>query len=369
MFRLWFGSVVVVVVGGCAQAHSEPTEAPPPAAAADGVRKANVNEAQRRMLTIEAAHSNGEAVALTAPGHVAFKDGATAEVGAPVDGRVTAVRVSVGDKVAKGAPLVLLNSPAAAEARANIAKAVADYNLAKEAARREHDLLDKGVGRQVDALEADAKLAEADAELARAKAAQTLVGDGDGIDVIVRAPIAGKVLAKKATVGASVQAGGSDPLVVIGDNNSLWVEVDVFERDLPLVKEGAEAQVEIATLSQPVSAKVMRIGASVDDDMRRAHVFLSFAGDVPGLSPGMSARASFKGSGTVLTIPSTAVILRQGKDATVYVQNDKGELVPRAVSIGRTQSGTVQILSGLQDGEKIVTKGALLLDGTAEQLL
>ncbi|HEY4224003.1 MAG TPA: efflux RND transporter periplasmic adaptor subunit, partial [Myxococcota bacterium] len=268
----------------------------------------------------------------------------------------------------KGAPLVVLSSPAAAEARAGLARAVADQNVAKESAHREHELLDNGVGRQVDVLEADARLAAADAELARAQSATAALGEGAGQELVVRAPIAGKVLARKTSVGASVQPGG-DPLVVIGDASSLWVQVDVFERDLPLVQEGAPVQVELANSSTPISGTVTRVGGSIDDDMRRAPIFIALPKDTPGLTPGLSVRASFKGSGEILAVPATAVILKGGKDAVIYVQNDQGDLLPRAVSIGRAQAGTVQILSGLTAGEKIVTKGALLLDGTAEQLL
>ncbi len=70
-----------------------------------------------------------------------------------------------------------------------------------------------------------------------------------------------------------------------------------------------------------------------------------------------------------LTLPVNAVLIKDGKDPVVYVQKDPLTFVRRRVVVAQPVEGRVQIVSGLSPGEKVVVRGALLLDGSADQLL
>jgi len=94
------------------------------------------------------------------------------------------------------------------------------------------------------------------------KAAAVFVGPGSGTTVIVRAPMAGIVITRKAAEGVAVQR-GAEPLVEIGNPTALWVVADVFERDLPLVRQGAAARVELPSIETTLDGRVASIGTVV----------------------------------------------------------------------------------------------------------
>jgi cobalt-zinc-cadmium efflux system membrane fusion protein len=98
-------------------------------------------------------------------------------------------------------------------------------------------------------------------------------------------------------------------------------------------------------------------------------VYVALEGDLRGLSPGMRAeiRVEYRGSG--VTVPVAAVLIRDGQRRVVYVQRADGRFEARDVRTGTAHAGRVSILEGLAPGERIVVRGALLLDGEAEQLL
>nr|MDQ3032467.1 efflux RND transporter periplasmic adaptor subunit [Myxococcota bacterium] len=194
------------------------------------------------------------------------------------------------------------------------------------------------------------------------------LGRGAAASVVVRAPIAGTVLDRRASVGATVGAGG-DPLLVIGEPGAVWIVSEVFERELPLVHEGAPAQVSIASVAQPLAARVLSIGGAVDPRTRRAPVYLALDDEgASGLRAGMYARASIEVAEGGIGIPTSAVLVREGGHTVVYVAHDERTFFAREVEIGAPAAGRAPVLAGLERGDRIVVRGALLLDGTADLL-
>ncbi len=184
----------------------------------------------------------------------------------------------------------------------------------------------------------------------------------------IRAPIAGTVLDRRATVGASVEAGGA-PLLVIGEPGAVWVVAQVFERELPLVEVGASARVELAAAGGTVEARVDTIGGAVDPVTRRGAVYLAIADEgAARRRAGMYARAEIEIGEAGVGIPASAVLVQDGGRTTVYVQRDERTFVAREIHIGAPAAGRAPVLDGLERGERIVTRGALLLDGQAELL-
>ena len=215
---------------------------------------------------------------------------------------------------------------------------------------------------------AEMHLKEAKAEFDRASQAVTFLGEGTGETVIIRAPIDGTVLRIKATVGAMVQPG--ENLIELGDPAALWVVADVFERDLPLVREGAEATVELATISSPIRGRVVAIGAALETELRRAPVYIELKDRGLALRPGMYARVTLSGAHAErILLPVAAVLIKDGKRTIVYVENDDSTFQSREVVVGQSIEGRVPVIEGLAPGERVVVRGALLLDGEAEQLL
>jgi membrane fusion protein, heavy metal efflux system len=313
------------------------------------------------------AADNGAAI--RAPARVSFVDGAEAQVGAPIGGRVTKVHVVVGQRVKAGDPLVTLNSPDAAASRAAYRSAASAHKVARQEVEREQTMLEQGIGIERDAFAARARLQEAEAEMERARTTVSYLGPGSGPTVVVRAPMNGTVLRRSATVGAYFEA-GSDPLVEIGDPNALRVTADVFERDLPLVREGAAVEVELSSVNARLTGRVVSIGSVLATGLRTAPVYIAVEDPGVNLRSGMFARVQIEADATAgLTLPAAAVLIKDGRRHVVYVRQDENRFAMREVDVGHSIGGRVQILAGVQPGEDVVVKGALLLDGAAEQLL
>jgi len=355
--------------GGCGKKEASSASATSKAAAQAGTRPVEVPAAQKQFLAIEAAGPAQGGEVLVLPGRVVFRAQAQSAVGAAVPGRVAAVLVRAGQVVKAGTPLLAIDSADAAAGRAVLDQATTRLASAENMFKRQVEMVDKGVGLEIDRQEAEARLKEARAERERARHAASLIGSGLGNRFTVRAPSDGVVMSIRVAVGASVAPGG-DALLELGDPNRLLVVAEVPEGELRRVAVGQDAEVEIPALSLRVAARVESFSPRVDPESRRAQLYLALAGHTEGLRAGMLAQVKLRVIGEAgLSVPVTAVLIKDGKRRVVYVERPDGGFEARDVETGRHRDGQVLILRGLQAGERIVVRGGLLLDTQAEQLL
>ncbi len=370
--RLFAELGVIVSAGllGACSSHASAGEldflpAPAEQVGDGGVR---VRDESLEFIQLQTVGEQQIAAVVRAPGRVSFREGAVSEVGSPVDGRVIEMHVRVGERVEVGAPLVSIASPSIASVRGELARAQILVRVAEAEVARQREMAESNVGIASERLRAEAALAEARAMLAAIRASSGSIGQGSAASVIVRAPIAGTVLERRASVGAAVDSGG-DPLVIIGEPNAIWIVSEVFERELPLVQPGARAQLSIASVPHPVAATVAAISGAVDTITRRAHVYLTLDDEnLTGVRAGMYARAVIEASEGGIGIPTSAVLVKEGGRTVVYVAADERTFFPRDVHIGAPSDGRAPVLSGLAPSDRIVIRGALLLDGTADLL-
>ena len=354
---------------GCGK-QSAPEAAAKAGQASEGPAKAvQVRPAQKQFLTIEAVGDAQGGDVLALPGRVTFRAQAHAAVGATAAGRVAAVLVRPGEVVKAGTPLVAIDSADAAAARAALDQATTRVGTAESVYKRNVEMTERGVGLQVERQEAEARLKEARAEHERARVAVNLIGSGQGSRVTVKAPADGVVMAIRAAVGATVAPGG-EALVELGDPSRLQVVAQVLESDLRRVAAGQEAEVELPALATRVPARVESFNPRVDADSRRTDVYLAFGKPVDGLRAGMLAQIALRvGVGARVAVPVSAVLIKDGKRRVVYVERPDGTFEAREVKTGTNRDGRVAILDGLAPGDRVVVRGALLLDTQAEQLL
>ncbi len=361
--------LLVLVVVACSARGRPAADATPPAAMPVPAGTIHLPEASREFIGVETVGGAVTGSPLAAPAHVEFRDDAVSQVGVPLGGRVTKVYVRTGDQVKRGDPLVTLDCPEAATLRATVDTAVANRGEARTNLERQVRMLQQGVGVERDKLAAETRLAELEAEVASAQAHASFIGPGTGAAVVLRAPISGTVITRKAAPGLEVAQGG-DPILEIGDSSALWVVADVFERDLAGVRSGALAAVELPGRPTSLTGRVSSIGTVIAAGMRTAPVRIVLDGGATGLRAGMYGRARIDASRSDITLPTDAVLIRDGKESVVYVENSPGTFVRREVVVAQhVEHGRVQIVSGVSPGERVVVKGALLLDGSADQLL
>jgi cobalt-zinc-cadmium efflux system membrane fusion protein len=370
-FQFHAASLLVALAGACsASAEPSPSFSPAPATPnQDG--SVQISARGQPYVAARPVALEDATPVVRAPARVAFRDGAVSQINLPVPGRVVAVHVKTGDRVAAGDPLITLSSPEAAAARASLAAAQAEAEASKKELARQEQMAASGVGIESERVAAQARMRQIEAELARAQTTAGILGGGGGSTIVLRAPIAGTVIARHATVGSVAQPGG-DPLIELGNPSALWVIADVFERELVQVQEGAEADIELSTEGRSVPGRVVTVGSAVSGSTRTAPVYISVDGaaGAASLRAGMFARAAIKTpAGRSIVLPAEAVLVKHGKQTIVYLDAGGGRYAPREVTVGRSVDGKVQVISGLRPGEKVVVKGALLLDGAAEQLL
>jgi cobalt-zinc-cadmium efflux system membrane fusion protein len=366
---LLYAAFCPVLSLSCSAAKSEDLSFRPAPAkpTAEGVVKVRPESAQ--FVEVAVVGGDSTPALVRSPGRVAFRDAAVARVGAPVHGRVATIAVHVGDHVRKGQHLLTLSSPESATMHADLERAAVAERTAAAEVERQRTMSARGVGIQSELVAADARWQEARADLERARTSAAFLGRGQGGSVDMRAPIDGDVLTLRATLGSTVQPDG-EPVVELGDPNDLWLVTEVFERELPLIRVGGLATAEVASLPAPAKLHVLNVGAQVDPSTRRAPVYLTFDHRDPSLRAGMFARVSVEASSeSSVGVPASAVLVKEGGRTIVYVAVDRDSFVVRDVTVGHPVDGKVPVFNGLQPGERVAVRGALLLDSAAEQLL
>lgn len=181
--------------------------------------------------------------------------------------------------------------------------------------------------------------------------------------VTITSPAAGIVQDREVVLGAAVEAGTR--VLRIVDLRELWLDAQVFEQSLPLVAIGQTATAELVAFpGQPVQGTVVFIDPMIDPRTRTATVRLTVPNPDLRLRPGMFATVRIEAelARTTVLVPREAII-DTGLRKLVFVALTDGHFEPRDVEIGLSgDDGSVQVLSGLQPGEAVVTSGQFLLD-------
>lgn len=325
-------------------------------------KSVQTTSAQKQFLTIEAVGESQTADVLSMPGRTTFRPQAQSSVGATVAGRVVSLHVRAGEVVKAGAPVITIESADASATRANLDLAATRLAAAENFHKRNVEMVDKGVGLESERHEAEVRLKEARTEHERARQTAALIGKGSSGRVTVTAPTNGVVLSIRVAVGATVSPGG-EALLELGDPSMLQIVAQVAEGDLRRIAIGQMAEVDLPGLSIRVPAKVENISPRVDPESRRMQVYLTLAQRVDGLQAGMLAQIALNtGNDASISLPVSAVLIKDGKRRVVYVEKPDGTFAARDVEIGRNRDGQVVILKGLSTGDKVVVRGALLLD-------
>jgi len=183
----------------------------------------------------------------------------------------------------------------------------------------------------------------------------------------VDAPIDGVVVEKMIVQGQMVEAGMK--LYRLADLSIVWVQSQIYEQDLALLKLGQDAEVSLSYLpDRKFAGRITYIYPTVDEKTRTARVRMEFHNPGLFLKPGMFATVELHSDveSSALLVPDTAV-LRSGDRNTVFVALTNGRFEPREVTLGpRDENNEYEVLSGLNEGERVVTSGQFMLDSESQ---
>jgi membrane fusion protein, copper/silver efflux system len=180
-------------------------------------------------------------------------------------------------------------------------------------------------------------------------------------DLMLPSPVSGVVLKKDAVPGMAIAAGM--PLYTIADLSTVWVLADVYQSEMASVARGNTAQVRAAFAPGEVfRGRVDFVYPTLAEDTRTAKVRVVLPNPKGLLKPGMYVTVSLQGKGRdVLAVPRSALI-QTGERQIAFVEQSPGVYVPREVKTGAQSKEFVEVLSGLADGEIVVTSANFLID-------
>ena len=293
----------------------------------------------------------------------------TSQVASQMMGTILEIHVREGDKVRAGQVLAVLDDaqPQAAVAQAAAAVAAAekeviaadsDVSISQSTLQRYQQLYEKKSvsPQEFDEISARRQSAEARRDLARAQQAQASAALNQArialAYVQLRAPFDGLVTEKKAEAGALATPGA--PLFTVEDARGFRLEVTVDERDVQRVRVGQAAPVSLEALGNAaVTGKVAQILPAADPASRSFLVKIDLPAS-PRLRSGLFGTARFsRGERKAILIPRTAIAAR-GQLQGIYVLDANQTAVLRYVTLGRTFGNQVEVLAGLQTGEKLI---------------
>ncbi|MBV9759240.1 MAG: efflux RND transporter periplasmic adaptor subunit [Acidobacteriaceae bacterium] len=285
-------------------------------------------------------------------------------------GRVVGIYAKLGDDVAKGQLLLKVYSPDISNGFQTLRQAQADEALAQKQLERARLLYDKGAISLNDLQVAEDTEAKAKATLdAAVHAIRILGGDPSHEDPVINidAPVSGTIVEQNITAAASVQSNNQPNLFTIANLSVVWVICNVYENDLPEVRVGDPADIELnAYRGRTFRGRVINIGKVLDATIRTAPVRVVL--NNPGIMrAGMFVTATFYGQHgrAYATVPSGAVLHLHDRD-WVFVPAGQGQFRRTEVSAGKIVDGAQDITSGISPGQQVAAD-ALALSAESEQ--
>ncbi|ACL57122.1 efflux RND transporter periplasmic adaptor subunit [Methylobacterium nodulans] len=331
---------------------------------------------------------------LSVPGTVVPDADRVARVAAKVVGTVAELRKRIGDSVAKGEVLAVLDSREVADAKNDFIAAVVGLELQETLFARDHELWDKRVSAEQQFLRARTALVEAQlkVDLARQKlsalgvpddevtalaikpAARPAAGEDEHMAGLrrmpilglqryaLRAPISGRVIERRVDAGSPVNGEGQEKeIYTIADLSRVWVELAVPTGDLPAVREGQSITLAEGPDGAPASGRIVFVSPMLNQETRSAKVVAAI--DNPDLAwrPGSYAtvRVAVAEQPVALRLPRSA-LQSIGGEQVVFVRTGSG-FEKREVVLGKGDAEAVEVVFGLDAGEAVATVNSFIL--------
>lgn len=300
-------------------------------------------------------------------GEVEFDQRRVAHVSTQAEGMIRKVHVTLGDTVDAGDALLEVDSVAAGDAQAAYLESRAELKLAERNYDRLAELRKEGISSEKSLFQAEQErnAAKIRVEAASRKLGRLGVASAAG-SLVLRAPAAGTVLDMHAVAGEVAKAG--EPLVTVGDNASVWVWADLYERDIALVTRAqreAPLAAEIEVKAYPkrrFPGTVDFVSPTMSESSRTVKLRIAVPNEGRQLLAGMFATVQLflPGEGQALALPHEAVVEDEGR-SFVFVHHHDDYYVRRPVAVGRGSGGFVVITRGLTGDETVVADGSFLL--------
>jgi membrane fusion protein, heavy metal efflux system len=333
-----------------------------------GVVRMSPDVQKQNGVVVAAAGRERLAGVIGATGKVEANADRIAHVSPRIPGKIVSVGASLGDSVSAGQPLATIDSVELGEAISRYRQSGTKLALARSNMERVKILVDKKIAARKEILQAETEYRLAQTELQTDRERLSLYGAKTDYTTAVkpllpvRSPIGGIITEKHAIVGEL--ADPSKNLYTVADLSSVWIMVDINEKDLPRVHKGQRAVVTVNAFPDfKLKGRITYIADAVDQSTRTVKSRIEVTNRGHRLKPEMFATVELAlpaDAPPVVAVPEDAVQDLDGRKV-VFAAGNEGEFIARQVDTGRVAGGLVEIVVGLKEGERYAVKGAFVL--------
>ena len=375
-----FAAAILSLLSSCGK--PQPAAAPPPKpASSSGTVSIPSDSPLLTRIRVEAIQSKRVALdEVVAPGKIESNPNRISRVSMPVAGRVKRVMVGIGDSVNQEQALIAIDSPEIGAAissyrqgQARVSQTEAALAKAEADLARAQDLFANRAVAQKEVLSAQASLALAKSDLQQVQAGLEETGrkfrlyglspEDRNPEILVRAPLSGKIMEIGVAAG-EYRNDTSAPLLTIADLSSVYMAADVPETQIRLIHKGEAVAITLAAYpGEVIPAQVMRIADIVDAQSRTIKVRAEMKNPGGRFRPDMFGEIRHEETFREVPLVPAGAVIQSDKRSIVWREKSAGEFEAVAVTFSRQVDGRVPILSGLKAGDRIVTDGAMLLQG------
>jgi len=336
-----------------------------------------LSDAQLGLISIGAVSERPFPIQTEAVGNIDFNEDMAAQVYPPYQGRIVTLYAKIGDNVARGQPLLTIESPDLIQAESSLIAAAGVLDLTTHALERAKQLYEIQGMAEKDLQQAISDQQTAEGALKAARDAVAVFGKSQTqVDHIVKtrtidpylvvpSPIAGRITARNAAPGDFVQPGNAPAPYSVADISRIWMNASVTESDMPTVRKGQHVRVTVMAFPRRIfDGEISTVGATVDPQQHRGLVRAEIEDPKHELLPGMFASFVIVTGAPVsgAAVPAEGVVREGDGTMTVWLATDGHHFTKKPVKIGMQYAGYDQILEGVGSGAQIVTKGAVFLD-------
>ena len=362
---LVFTLAVTLSLAGCS--HSSDDQSVAPAFENDhGVLRVPEKSPLRKELVVAPVEVQTAPHALVFPGMVEADPAHTANVLAPLTGRIAELKVGLGDHVTRNQLLAVIESGDMAQAYADVSKAGDALALAKKQLDRAHGVQQAGGNAVKDLEVAQVAYSQAQAEMDRAQtrlhSLSAAGGKGASHSIQVVAPTNGYV----TTLAVSPGTYANDPnavLMTIADLSTVWITANVPEADVGPITKGQTVDATLTAYPEQVfHGQVSFVSPVLQADTRRDMVRATFANADGRLKPNMFAKASIAVPQPAQVLVPQSALLMNNDTTSVFVEVSPWAFERRTVELSYDETAGARVLKGLKAGDRVVVKGGVLLN-------
>lgn len=332
----------------------------------EGVVKLSEQALSRSEIQLGEAERGVLESGLALPAEVQLNPDRVAHISTLVGAQLLSVDATLGDRVEAGQALAKVRSVELGQARAELNRATAMRDVARQTRERQRRLRDEGITSERSLLDAELGFEQAEAEREAALSRLRVFGvrGGSGPDMTLESPIAGVVVERHATRGENVSP--EDTIFIIADLSRVWVIGRVYEPQVARVRLGSAATLTLAAYpSRSWRGKIDYVGATLDEETRTLPVRVELDDPEGVLRPGLFGTLRIGGEGEAseegVVVPQQALQELEGRTVVFVPGEAPGEFMARPVTVGREGPQQAEVLEGVSAGEKIVVRGAFIL--------